>query len=57
MEIEMNWQDDDGLWLRGSLVITASELHDLGYIFFKQRWVLRPSHGGSVENFQQGVDQ
>jgi len=57
MEIEMNWQDDDGLWLQGCLVITASELHDLGYIFFKQRWVLRPSHGGSVENFQQGVDQ
>lgn len=49
-------QDEDGIWIlqeddKGRswymLVDRASDLHRDGYIFFKQKWVLRPSRGGN----------
>jgi hypothetical protein len=47
-------EDADGLWIVDKLAISASEFHRVGYIYFGERWVKRPSYGGSVEDFEKG---
>jgi hypothetical protein len=55
-------EDADGIWILkeddqgerwSSLIMTAGDLHREGKVFVArtQRWALRPSYGGSVEDF------
>ena len=57
-------EDADGIWILreddagerwSELAMTAGDLHREGKIFVAQsgRWALRPSYGGSVEDFMR----
>ena len=57
-------EDADGIWILkeddqgerwSSLIMTAGDLHREGKVFIQRtgRWALRPSYGGSVEDFMK----
>jgi hypothetical protein len=53
--------DEDGIWVLREEPMTgdrayelaqrASELHDEGFLFIRERWVKRPSQGGDINEF------